>query len=39
MSPWKEGRLTDRVGEAAVRARAAGQTGCLVLTESRVLLG
>jgi hypothetical protein len=31
--------LSDRVGEAALRARAAGQTGCLVLTEGRVLLG
>ncbi len=31
--------LTDRVGEAAERARAAGQTGCLVLTEGRVVLG
>ncbi len=31
--------LTDRVGEAAMHARDAGQTGCLVLTEGRVLLG
>ena len=31
--------LTDRVGEAAERARAAGETGCLVLNEGRVVLG
>ena len=31
--------LTDRVGEAAQRARAAGQTECLVLTAGRVVLG
>ena len=32
-------RLTDRIGEAAERARAAGQDACLVLTEGGVVLG
>ncbi len=32
-------QLTDRLGDAADRARAAGQDGCLVLTDGGVVLG